>query len=348
MKKLLAIVASTAAALIGVNATAAAVTFVPSDYTKVSSPSTPNGGPWLFGASWPRQAAPYGYCHIAGDLVNPDGSVATGVIYHDSADAGGCGTQAWAQDTLTPAQAANGIVSISCPGTGLCVAVGGKETILRNSHATGGTNWITERSGGTQNLYGVSCADSRHCVAVGSNGIALYSLDGGITWASGATTTTSNLFSVFCSAATECVATGASGTALRSIDSGASWTPAATLTTKSINASSCYSISCYQAGDATPTGTPAWLAWSNNGGTSWHPATTNPSSQTLLGLDCRNQTACTAAGQQGQLVSTVNGGPAWFLNTKSPATTNEFDAVACSLSAVKCIAVGQGGQVYRG
>jgi photosystem II stability/assembly factor-like uncharacterized protein len=340
------------AALIALNApvSAQASIAVVSDYTQVSAPpSGANGAPWLFGAAWPREAAPFGFCWVAGDARNADGSAGAGVIYHDWDNANACGTSAWTKDTLPLGSADFGFASISCPGPGLCVAVGGARTVVRNSHAnSNSTSWsVTNRSAG-QDLYGVSCADARHCVTVGSNGTVLYSTDGGLTFATGSSGTGHHLFGVFCSAATLCIATGASGTTIRSTDMGANWTSATSGTAVAVDAGSCYSISCYAAGDSPGGGLPGYLAFSTTGGTTWTPATTNPSTATLFGVDCRNQNDCSAASANGQIVTTHNGGSVWVQSSMSPTTALQLDAVGCSLTAVKCIVVGQGGLVYRG
>ncbi len=60
----------------------------------------------------------------------------------------------------------------------------------------GGTNWITQISGATERLRGVSFADALTGTAVGYNGTILRTTDGGTTWNQQMSGTTYNLYSV--------------------------------------------------------------------------------------------------------------------------------------------------------
>ena len=95
--------------------------------------------------------------------------------------------------------------------TGWAVADGGK--IIKT--VNGGTNWTTQTSGTTQNLWGVSFVDASNGFVVGKAGTVLRTTDGGTTWTSETSGTTNDLYEVKALSATSAWAVGATGTVLK-------------------------------------------------------------------------------------------------------------------------------------
>src|SRR5204863_5812069 len=144
--------------------------------------------------------------------------------------------------------------SVTCADAGACVAVGDQGSIARSAGA--GTGWTPRPSGielppgqlavlGTPALFGVDCATTTVCVAVGGYGTILGSTDGGDTWSqrpsavSQANDDPRELYDVTCPTATRCLAVGAYGEIVTSDDAGVSWPRIGSPTPYALNGVSC-------------------------------------------------------------------------------------------------------------
>ena len=67
-------------------------------------------------------------------------------------------------------------------------------TIVRTTN--GGTNWTSQTSGTTNDLWGVSFTDANNGTAVGFGGTILRTTNGGTNWTSQSSGTTNNLYGV--------------------------------------------------------------------------------------------------------------------------------------------------------
>ena len=73
----------------------------------------------------------------------------------------------------------NTLYAVSCPSSGLCVAVGEEGTIVTSTD--GGATWTSRTSGTDFDLDGVACPSTSACMAVGGATI-LVSTNGGASW----------------------------------------------------------------------------------------------------------------------------------------------------------------------
>jgi hypothetical protein len=121
----------------------------------------------------------------------------------------------WTLQTIPePAGASTGaLLSVSCPTSTDCTAVGNadpSEPLVENWN---GTAWTVQTTSGTGTLTGVSCPTTHLCWAVGGNGSILAEEWNGSAWTlqsiptpAGATST--SLAAVSCPSASDCVAVG--------------------------------------------------------------------------------------------------------------------------------------------
>lgn len=102
-------------------------------------------------------------------------------------------------------------------------AVGLAGSILRTTD--GGTNWIPQSSGTTNELTGVFFLDANTGTAIGYNGTILKTTDGGANWAPQSSGTNKILSSIFFTDANTGTVVGQDTTILRTTNGGTSWTP---------------------------------------------------------------------------------------------------------------------------
>jgi photosystem II stability/assembly factor-like uncharacterized protein len=184
------------------------------------------------------------------------------------------------------------IFTVLCPPTGGAVpppAASGQSLGAGPRPADGSTQWLNPAPQG-DDLNGVSCADSTHCVAVGASG-SVISTSTGSSWVAGRSGTVADLNGVSCPAGgSTCVAVGAGGIVLKTSNGGGTWSTAQSGTTHDLTGVSCPTTSaCYAVGAA---GT---ILASSDGGATW----TDQSSPTTFGLDqisCPTASTCYASG----------------------------------------------------
>ena len=182
-------------------------------------------------------------------------------------------------------------VSISCPTSSVCVAVGddGQGGALIESSSDGGSSFTPQSApSGTGPLTAVDCPDATNCVAVGDSTL-LSSSDGGSTWSSATSPTTgADLLAVTCATSSECIAVGMlprvtqadAASVLYSDDGGNTWAAAQVPSWVSgMGAVTCTSAtSCIAVGGS--------VLVSSDGGQSWSNETVAGGLQYLSALAC--------------------------------------------------------------
>lgn len=120
--------------------------------------------------------------------------VITGIMLATASPALAASPLNWASpvraDDQPPFASPAAITGVSCPSTGLCVAVDSVGDVLISTDPTGGTRAWTktyegENSTGVESFTGVSCPSTKLCIAVDSEGDVVTSTDpagGGSTW----------------------------------------------------------------------------------------------------------------------------------------------------------------------
>jgi len=186
------------------------------------------------------------------------------------------------------------IRGVSCPSTGLCVAVTRLGSIFTARDPAGGAGaWsgfqLQAPGVPRSHLYGISCPTTGLCVAVGLGGKILTSADpgGGPTaWTTTQLPADLELHGVSCSSPTQCLVVGAEGVVLSSSD---------------------------------PTGGPA--AWQ---------VLHEPAFGELMGVRCTGSTFC-LTGNLGSILTSIrpSADPAAFVSTPAPAPLQltAFDCV---------------------
>jgi hypothetical protein len=268
-----------------------------------------------------------------------------------------------------PARKSNVLRAVSCASATDCEAVGYGFDVALNVTQTvietwNGSSWSVAPSPnetGDSRLFGVSCATSTSCIAVGdylnSSGAlrTLVESWNGESWsiipsANRSSKMDNELNGVTCTSATSCVAVGSDNDDSSLVESydGSGWTLASspnpgTPTTLSgvscISSLNCEAVGSYVNGsDVQQTLVELW------NGSNWS-VTSSPDAgegaNELLGVSCIASTDCVAVGDAsgGTLVESLNGS-AWSV-TASPdeGTSNSLTGVSCT-SSTNCVAVG--------
>jgi photosystem II stability/assembly factor-like uncharacterized protein len=107
--------------------------------------------------------------------------------------------------------------------TNFGTVVGQGGTILRTTD--GGTGWVPQTSGTTNDLRGVSFTDANTGTVVGHSGTILRTIDGGTAWVPQTSGTTNNLTGVSFTDANTGTVVGVDGIILRTTDGGITWEP---------------------------------------------------------------------------------------------------------------------------
>jgi photosystem II stability/assembly factor-like uncharacterized protein len=259
----------------------------------------------------------------------------------------GVGSWPW----LDPLPQGNDLMSVACPTSTNCLAVGDVGTIMRS--ADGGKKWSSVRSPTNEPFAGVSCASPTICYAVA--GQRLYDLhdwivfgtsDGGASWARLASGS-SHLNGLSCPSTTTCFAAGGepygSGEIAATKDGGNTWTVEAT-PPGDIYAIACASATtCIAVGGGN--GWPTLIYATTNGGETWSKENSSAVT-TLYSVACPSTTTCYTVGLNASvtgsptILGTTNGGVNWVSeNSNSPAIN--LKGITCP-SVTRCVAVGGG------
>jgi len=197
--------------------------------------------------------------------------------------------------------------------------------------------WVTQTSGTTSELYGVSLANPTTGIVVGGFGTILRTTNGGNDWISQASGTTEWLYGVSFIGNIG-TAVGSSGTILRTTNGGTTWTTQTTGTTSYL-----YGVSFSDANTGTAVGWFGTILRTTNGGATWTPQNSGTSNW-LYGVSFIDINTGTVVGSFGTILRTTNGGTTWVQQTSS--TTSELYAVSMN-NAITGTAVGNFGTILR-
>jgi len=276
-----------------------------STWTVTPTPNPDNSDAQLWSVSCPTTT----FCVAVGDASGKG----LGAIWNGSA-----WTLAY---TAFPSGAdSSALMSVSCPSTTLCFASGwkisggaGHGLVEKWNGSTWSVMTTPDPTGDVASyLYGISCASTSSCIAVGDGPNASFDYHGyaekfdGATWTQTSVTGGSGLTGVSCVSSTYCVAVGYDTGPFASTWNGTSWS-------------------------ATAVGLPA-----------------GSDSGAFQSVSCTSTTACTAVGNES--TSSVQGtlaerfdGTNWSVDvSRDPrgTTSSELDDVSCVSSL--CYAVGSG------
>jgi photosystem II stability/assembly factor-like uncharacterized protein len=243
-----------------------------------------------------------------------------------------------------PSPDANTLLSVSCPSASICYAAGYSSAPSASTGtggaiyktSDGGVNWIVQSPIFDMPFFGISCADTTHCMAVGQGGLAIATSNGS-GWGGQRVAGQPFLIDVSCRSATICVAVGAAGTIMSTPDFGVSWTAAATPTTSDLYGVSCPSITkCIAVGLGGATvGTNDMTTWSAL-------PSGNPSPGDLYAISCPSTAMCLAVGRDGTANLTTDGGATWITVANHNAS---LEGVSCPDTS-HCFMAGADSQIY--
>jgi photosystem II stability/assembly factor-like uncharacterized protein len=273
------------------------------------------------------------------------------------------------------------LAGIACPTVSDCVAVAGDNGnqgagavpgALVLSTTDGGTTWAgdplpVELAG----LFGVSCATTADCEAVGlsSSGEAALvgTTSGGTTWSTQTLPVgLGQLFGVSCPSAADCYTVGydsniytggnsGDDTAiLATTDGGTTWSPQAVPNgIAGLQGIACPTTStCFAVGTDTAEADGSGVITTSDGGATWTQLTAPTGAGALEAIACANVTTCVAVGvlpsgfDSAKVLTTTDGGATWTQQTV-PAGVGELRAVSCPSTSV-CMAVGSEPEAQSG
>jgi photosystem II stability/assembly factor-like uncharacterized protein len=225
----------------------------------------------------------------------------------------------------------NGSHSIAFHSTDKAGNVEASESVSLNI-----TRWLTQASGTTNALFGISCTSTSTCKVVGSGGVIRSTNNGGATWTAQASGTTNPLNGVSCIGSSFCLAVGGAGTTRVSTNGGTTWTAQTSGTSNNLAGVSCPSSTICEA-----VGANGMIRATTNGGVTW-TAQNSGTSSNLTAVSCPTTSVCVAVGNAGTIRITTNGGATWTAQTSG--TSNNLAGVSCP-STTSCEAVGANGAI---
>jgi len=176
--------------------------------------------------------------------------------------------------------------------------------LLLPGESSGQSGWVSQSSGTTNILLGVSFADHNTGTAVGLFGTILRTTNGGATWTSLPGVTTTFVGVCFINADTG-TTVGESGAILRTTDGGTTW-----VNQSSGTANALYGVSLVDANVGTAVGEHGTIIHTTNGGTTWTTQTSGTTSD-LNGVFFYDSVTGTVVGGGGRILRTTNGGTVW-------------------------------------
>jgi len=190
--------------------------------------------------------------------------------------------------------------------------------ILRTTN--GGTSWIRQASGTTNNLWGVSFTDMNNGTAVGDDGTILRTTNGGINWISQLSGLTVNetLYSVSFTDANNGTAVGVAGVIVRTTNGGTTWSA------QYVQNGFLLGVSFSDVNNGTAVGQQGNILRTTDGGTTWtsqHIVETTTHLQSVSFTDANNGTA---VGDLGTILRTTNGGATFVEEEVSNEIPMEF------------------------
>jgi Bacterial Ig-like domain (group 3) len=249
------------------------------------------------------------------------------------------------------------LTGVSCPSSGLCVAVDVSGNVVTSSNPTGGAAaWtVTHVDGlpyGTNALSGVSCTSSGLCVAVDGSGYGNVVTSSNPTGGAAAWTVTQvdqpgYLTGVSCTSGL-CVAVDISGNVVTSSSptgGAAAWT-----VTNVDGSNRIFGVSCRSSGLCVAVDEWGNVVTSSNptGGAAAWTVTNVDGPNPLYGVSCPSSGLCVAVDNLGNVVTSSNptgGAAAWTVTHVDG--TNFLTGVSCPSSGL-CVAVDDSGNVVIG
>lgn len=222
------------------------------------------------------------------------------------------------------------LLTINCPSSTICYAVGENGTILKT--ADGGSSWVSLPSDTSFKLWSIYCSVPTNCFATGDNGTILRTTDGSI-WVNLTSNTLNVLRAISCPTTSICYAVGANGALLFTNNAGNTWTYQS-LTSKVLYGISCPSVtSCFVVGESG-------LIYATNAAPGNWVSQTSGTGNQLNAISCPTTSACYAVGNSGTIRATTNGGQNW--NTQTSGNTNQLNSISCP-TVSNCFVVDSGG-----
>ena len=332
-------------------------------WARVQLPGT-GGKVFLLGVSCPSRdlCVAVGTNNLIASSTNPTGDAgAWNVVY------GGDGPSPYIPDNA-PFISGRQIEDVSCPSTGLCVAVTNQGDVYSSTRPTGpGGEWeVTPLDGKGRNVHleGVSCPTVSLCVAVtggrNDSGKVFTSTDptgGAAAWRMVQLDESLDLRAVSCGTPSFCAAVGDEGRVVTSTDptgDASAWTVVgAPGGPGSLRGVTCVATSLCLSGNE---GGNLLSSTNPTGGLSSWKAVSVDSSVQITGAFCPSASACLSVDNNGNLLSSTNptgGASAWSLTNlvpyRQPAGNalegNGLFGVACPSSSL-CVVTGALGQIF--
>jgi hypothetical protein len=206
------------------------------------------------------------------------------------------------------------VSGVSCPSTGLCVAVDGVGDVLVSTDPTGGTGaWA--RTKVTEGFDGVSCPSTELCVAVGNGVIATSADPAGGTGAWTVASVSRHLKAVSCASASLCVATDGHGDIWTSTDptAGAGAWSEVHVDEDALGGVSCPSAKLCVAAGSEYGGNVVTSTDPAEGAGAW-TVTDVDSGHTLYDVSCSSESLCVATDNDGNVLTSTDptgGAYAW-------------------------------------
>ncbi len=255
-----------------------------------------------------------------------------------------------------PLTAPTGAVAISCPSSGLCVAVDGAGDAIVSTDPTAATpQWSLANIDGSRRLDGVSCASSTLCVAVDSEGAVLVSTQPTQpgSWTRTEVDASHPLSGVSCASSTLCVAVDGEGGALVSSEpaaqSPAAWSRYAIDSKNALSGVSCVGselcVAVDQAGNALASANPA------GGAGAWTVHRIGYGAA-LKAVSCTAGGLCVALDSEGRALTSIDPaapdaaeplalGPTWSVTRID--SSSSLSSLSCAASGL-CVAVTEQGR----
>src|SRR5579863_825537 len=251
-------------------------------------------------------------------------ALCVGAVFADAADPLGWGSAA-------PADAGHSLNAVSCPTTGLCVAVDSSGNVVFTTAPTSTAAWtaVSPTVDSGHSLTSVSCASASLCFAADNHGSVFSSATPGTSaaWTSESVDGTTQINGISCPSAGLCVAVDNGGVVRYSTTPGtaSSWVTASIDSANHLTAVSCPTASLCAAvdniGQVFVSTSPATGGWGS---------ALTISSAALTAVSCTSTALCVVTAADGSVHASANASsqtPTW---SNTAADTVRLNAVGCS------------------